>query len=564
MSNATETIETTKPDAPPPSPSDFWTDLDHLATWAIGRLRRAYEADPEIQKVTARLAKGPAARPVDGEPKPVVKVPAKPAVKGTPVAQAALTLNIGGERVTVPAAGSPLELARAAQSERAVAAAREHARQQQAILSNGNGDSPYDRPRREHPPAQFDADLIARRCRLKARAARWQYERDNLPRDELAAKDAAIIAEARELPDGFLWMCKADACRVRTREAMDLLAGAYETLAEAAELVGSVDADDPDAELPDKETAQLLAEAQSMLHVMLGRTRIGGHPDPDQMAAFVLAREAGKRRQFYLEFLSQADTAEPADHADLRDEIATLRRDRQAHDRKRKGVDKLVGKIRYAAGKLLDAAGDAGEVDADDPQFATVQSALIELVNDHKIAPGDGRLRSELLRLVPRLPAALDPAALDPAARAAFDAVDEYLDRQSPAPDEDDADDDDPLLIKARPLTNGRHVVLIGGQPVEVHRRRIEEKLGLGSLRWVRVEHGESFDAAERELRKAEVSLAIVMTRFRSHRDGPAARLVCKDRGIPLVELPAGFNWRSVAHHVLDQAADRLSPGEAA
>jgi hypothetical protein len=235
--------------------------------------------------------------------------------------------------------------------------------------------------REERVAQPFEADLVAVRCRLKARAARWQYEREKLDRDETVRRDGLLIGEARQLPDGYLWMCRADQCRTRAREAMDLLAGAFETVADAAELVGRFDPSD-EASIPDEARVQLLAEAQSMLHVMVGRTRVGAGFDGDQMAAFVAAREVGRRTRAFLRYLAVDDAADPEQAPELRARIARLREGEPSEDDEARRLEvKHLSKLRYAAGKLT-ALGPEVVIDPDDPHLAALAEAVRALEPD--------------------------------------------------------------------------------------------------------------------------------------------------------------------------------------
>lgn len=530
-----------------------FSQLAALAASAVRVLREAYERDDAFRAAVSDVLKHTEPhRPADGHarPSPSSATPRRPAsVNGPSQAKLDLPLHFGGANVRVTATGSPAEL-----------------RQAEATSSTpAPAPAPANTPARpsgeaQRPTTYFDAGLVARRCRLKARAARWQYERDALPRDEMVAGDEAIIREAKSLLDCFTWMCSPSLCRTRTREAMDLVAGAYEVVADAAELVGSVDHNSSEeTAFPDRPAVELLAEAQSMLHVILARTRSGTGVDTDQLAAFILARETGKRRHYRLQYLALDDPADPAEHAALRTDIARLRAEREDCDRRRRSRDNLLNKVAYEAGKLLDLGAP---LDTASRHFRTI-GETVETLLAEGLAPSDPRLRDALLPLLPLLPTNLPENHLSPALRRAFDAVDDYLDRVE---DDDEADPtspsprrgDDALRARARRLAEGRHAVLLGGQPIERHRESIERELGLQSLTWLGVEHGKPFDAAERELRREEVSLAFLMTRWRSHRDGPAVRAVTRERNIPLVELPAGYNWRTVAHHLTEQAGDRL------
>lgn len=522
-----------------------------MAAAAVRVLREAYETDDAFRATVREFLKHTEPRrPADSQGQAAAEAPRQPAaVRGPSQAKLDLPLNVGGASVRVTATGSPDEL-------------------RQAETPPAPPEAPPPIPTRfvgdaSRPATTFEADLIAQRCRLKARAARWQYERDTLPREDLVAGDEAIIREAKSLPECFTWMCNPNLCRTRTREAMDLVAGAYEAVADAAELVGSVDLESPDeTDFPDRPAVELLAEAQSMLHVILARVRSGSGIDTDQLIAFRLAKETGKRRRFYLHHLAQNDPADPAEHAALRSDIARLRSEREETDRQRRSRSNLVKKIAYEVGKLTELGAP---LDPAGRHFVTVRETVDALIADG-VAPSDVRLREALLPLMSLMSAEIAEEHVSPALRRVLDAIDDYLDRvdeEAEAETHEPAERhrDEVLRAQARRLAEGRHAVLLGGQPIERHRESIERELGLKSLTWLRVEHGKSFDAAERELRREEVSLAFVMTRWRSHRDGPAARAVARERDIPLIELPAGYNWRTVAHHLTEQAGDRLGEG---
>ena len=372
----------TPPTQPPPSPeqADLWTDLRGLAVAAVDVLRDAYYRDARFRRAADRLLK------------PGVAAPPQPA---SPVPHPTAAPDLRPQ----PAEAAP-------------------------------------RPARERA-THFDASLVCARARLKAKAARWQYEREKLDRDTVQRGDLEIIESAKAMPDAFLWMCKVGACRTRLPESMDRLANAYEALADAAETVGSFDfltGDEPDDEadagLPDAEAVQLLAEAQSMLHVMLGRTRIGGSADPDQMAAFIAAREVGRRGRHYFNHLALDDAADPARAGELRERIAGHRSGKPAASAvpcERRREHNLVGKVRYAVGKLLDAhAAEDDDLDLANPHFAAIAGAVEELAQlGHGADEPD--LRDALVPLVDRLPDDLDERFVNDTMMAAIEAIDDYL-----------------------------------------------------------------------------------------------------------------------------------------
>jgi hypothetical protein len=84
-----------------------------------------------------------------------------------------------------------------------------------------------------------------------------------------------------------------------------------------------------------------------------------------------------------------------------------------------------------------------------------------------------------------------------------------------------------------RPEWRGKRVALVGGLPNEVTRDRVEQGLGLESLRWFesyrsRDEH----DKVEATLRNGNVDAVLLLVRYSSHRIGEV-RDLCRARGIP-------------------------------
>ncbi len=377
-SDAAPETSTHSPTPATPQQADLWTDLRGLAVAAVDVLRDAYYRDARFRRAADKLLKpgSTAASPPSPPPPP----PPPAAAQSHPVALSAEPARPVRERAT-----------------------------------------------------HFDAKLVCARARLKARAARWQYEREKLDRDTVQRGDIEIIEAAKAMPDAFLWMCKVGACRTRLPESMDRLADAYEALADAAEAVGSFDfatsdegEEEADADLPNANAVQLLAEAQSMLHVMLGRTRIGGSADPDQMAAFIASREVGRRGRHYFNHLALDDAADPARAGELRERIRDHRSGKSPLSDERRREHNLVGKVRYAVGKLLDGHGDETDIDLSNPHFTAVATAIEELSQlGHE--PTQPDLRDALVPLVDRLPDDLDEQYVSDTMLQAIEAIDEFL-----------------------------------------------------------------------------------------------------------------------------------------
>ncbi len=272
----------------------------------------------------------------------------------------------------------------------------------------------------------FDADLVAKRCRLKAAAARWQTQRESLDREAVRPGDELILNMGRDLPDCYLWMCNVSKCRTRSEAAMQRVAAAYEALAEAADLVGPVDLATltGDSTDPSGDHVQLVAEAQSMLHVVLGDVRTGGGFDADQMSAYVLAKEVGGRRRTFFHFLARDDRADPTTSGDLRQRIADA--DLDAPQRTQARVSALLLHLR----QIIDGAAES--VDAADTDLAWARYDTNELVAAG-LSAEDHRLTSAVAGLISRIPTDADDSILGGPLADALDQAESQPQAASPA-----------------------------------------------------------------------------------------------------------------------------------
>jgi hypothetical protein len=409
----------------------------------------------------------------------------------------------------------------------------------------------------------FEPAEIATRCRFKAEATRWQSERSRRldSGEDVSEGDRELVARARA-SNTYLWMVSPNKWRERSEDSFRVVAGCYDALADAVEVMGLADRLGREQEAAMK----LLAEAQSSVRAAVEDYASTGR-DEDQEITFGWLRRETDVRRVYVEYMQLDRPAPPDNYADLRQRIAELRQALDGVRGRDQSLKEAIQKIKYHANKLAQRPpGELARPDSGDVDFDRIAAAA-ETVIDAGVPPTDLRLREALLPAIDRfVDSNVEGAddALPPALARIVGAVQDYLDQREADAEADSIDaaesteDADPLIATARQLAAGRDAVLIGGVPSEPHRRRLERGLDLRSLNWIRIEHHESFDAAASSIRRPGVGLVLLMTRWRSHRDGPAARALCKELGIPLVELPAGYNLRQVAHRIVEQ----MSPDE--
>ena len=390
-----------------------------------------------------------------------------------------------------------------------------------------------------HP---IDLAAVARRLRLKADACRVL----------LGEMDEAAVVAARNRADASTRLWPLELESPAPGDVRDL-AGCYSTTADAADLARTVEAD-PKLEGRLGDALHLLAEAQSSIRDAIEVFPDAPRRDEDQFAVYNWLRDVTHDRRVKIErFMTIAPVAPRGNWPDVQGRVAAAAAPLADRGRRQKALKK----VQYHAEKVAKSDADAADGEWD-RLYAAVDAAV-----DAGVPPSDLTLRAALLPLAEEWPEVEPPKNV----RLVLDEIDQYRAEHDAA--EADAEavhqrPPSPTLLAARDLLAGRTAVLIGGLPRESHRANLIRALELSDLHWLKVLHHQSLEAAVLpEVRRPEVSVVFVMTRWRSHAVGPAVRKWAKEFGKTLVELPAGYSPEQVAHQVMNQASRELGAAAA-
>ncbi|AMV29366.1 hypothetical protein VT84_33535 [Gemmata sp. SH-PL17] len=394
-----------------------------------------------------------------------------------------------------------------------------------------------------HGIVPVDLAVIARRCHLKAEAARVTAARK---RGDTTAVPNDLIQQANELPDCDLWMLHPGDY-VDAPKAWEDLGGAFAVGAEAATLLAALrDLPDTLAERHRERVLYAGAEAQALMWA--GVLDVHRRADNDQVHLFVHIREYARNAHIYINRYLKKEDRVSADQwpallsrlAVLRDELAEARG--KARHRE-KGLMNLKYKLRKMADVPMNAAGEWPRV-----------LELLEEVVGVGVPASNADIRELLLPVLDTLPEDQEPG---PNAERVFSAVNEYLaTRPAPAPN---AGTEEPAveIRSVAELLRGRQVVLIGGVERNVARRSIEHAFGLSGLNWVSTRPHESVTVFEPAVARAEVAVVLLAIRWASHSYGDV-KGYCEKYGKPMVYLTGGYNPNQIAHQILTQVGDRL------
>jgi hypothetical protein len=385
--------------------------------------------------------------------------------------------------------------------------------------------------------------VVARRCRLKADAARHVAARK---RGEAPGDPDELIRRAGALPDCDLWMLYPGDY-VDAAKAWDDLAGAFSAGAEAAELLALL------KELPEPLAGHhrervLYAAAESQAMVWAGLLDVHRRADHDQIHLFVHVREEARRAQIYVSRYLRRDDRAAADAwpallariTELKARLGDARGKAKARD---KGLNSLKYKLRKMGESPTTAAGEWPRV-----------LELLEEVVAAGLPPSNADVRELLLPVLDTLPEDQEPG---PNAERVFRAVNEFV-ASRPAPAQmPDAEEPSPEVREAAELLRGREAVLIGGVERPAARRAIERAFGLAHVNWVSTRPHESVTVFEPAVARPNVAVVLLAIRWASHSYGDV-KDYCDKYGKPMVYLTGGYNPNQVAHQILAQVGDRL------
>jgi len=397
------------------------------------------------------------------------------------------------------------------------------------------------------PPARDwsrELELASRSARIKSRGCEWVARAG--PPDERAQ----ILVEARAQPRCWVWALDPSVPEPSS-SVLDLCARAYANFAVAIDVVRLVPTWASGEEEPDRDALFLLAEAQSALRGALRAADL--EHDDDQMTVFRWLKEQTSRHRVYVDrFMRLDDVADPARWDDLAERLDELEERVSRSEALRRARRKLSGKLAYQLGHLDRAADDATRRGA----WSDILRTLDEWVRT-PLPPSARELCEGLAPVVDDLP---DGLALGDASQQVLEAVDRWIAaQQERAADVGDAPVA-PLTVEVREvraLLAGRVAILIGGEKRDRERSRLERDLGLSELRWLSTRPHRSIDPLVGEIQRPEVALVLVASRWSDHAFAEL-KTASEKAGKIFVKLPGGYGTNQVAHHVVNQASERL------
>jgi transposase-like protein len=399
---------------------------------------------------------------------------------------------------------------------------------------------------------------IQGKCAVKSEACHWALERMTLRQDgadmetEIRPRDREVQSKANVYDSCYLWMSGLFSPTPETAEAWVNLAENFQTLASIAEVLQDVLTHQDVSGLLLEDSVDLAAEVQSALRIAV--QDVGQRYDPDQIAFFRWLRQFANIQQIFIQrHMRESDPADPAAWTDMQERIAQLDEKRQTARNVEKRRKKLLGKVRYHAGKVSKAEGEGDEND-----WARIAESVDALIEDG-LAPSNKDLRNCLMPIVDDLP---DLAQDTPNFSLVLREIDRY---QACAPAVGGGPPErlpGPELEEARSLLAGKTLVIIGGEERPEAKGNLEQQLALKEAIWVPGNHHQSVLEFKPYVEREDVHLVCLLIKWSSHGFGDV-KSFCDACDKPLVRLPGGYSPNQVAHHVVTQAGKRLRSGQA-
>jgi hypothetical protein len=411
--------------------------------------------------------------------------------------------------------------------------------------------------------ADDDLPVIARRCELKAAAARARaaWLRESESSESARPLDMrALIAEAKKLPDSFLWMADRWRLEDATSYDLDTLADSFGALDEALGWIVAL-MNSENVRKPSDWASALYAAAEAQSGVRLACTAVGFENDRDQLRAFHWLRATARNEMIYLRHMSKDDPPDLDDIPSLRDRIRESRDALARIQQRERDHDQLLKRVQYHARRVLPENHDPRGVSPTHTQEWDGLERALQAWADANLAPSDVSLREVLLPLAQVIP---DGRMWSDAADLAWREVLEHIERESERIEESAPVRQVPEHVReAAALLRGRTVALIGGVPRVDAQIRLKRDLELEELIWVETRAHQSTSPFEPVISRPEVNIVLLAIRWASHSFSEIDTL-CARLEKPLVRLPRGYNPSEVARQILAQASGKLASLETA
>jgi hypothetical protein len=412
------------------------------------------------------------------------------------------------------------------------------------------------------PPDITDEDLpwIARRCRLKAEAARWAGDRERRHYEgityapEAETQLRSLIVRAKEMPECFLWMTQRSAPIPRDLSCYDDLAGCYIAAAQAIALLDDLlEQNELNSEFFER-ALYLAAEAQSSIRSAT-LTLDPPPKDSDQFKLFLWLKSVARDEEILISrYMRLDDPADPTQWQDLQDRIVHLDAQIQHFRDRGKRYQNRFKQISYHLDVIRKGRKRPKRPDQTH-DWEKVLEAIEELVQDG-LPPSNRDLRDLLIDEVDQIeiPEGQEPT---PGVRQVLREIDRYLATRAEHDVAQVLETPSIEMQQAANLLRGRSVMLIGGTRRPEAARALEEAFDLKELIWEETREHQTTSVFETNVARDDVALVILAIRWSSHSFGDVKQF-CDQYDKPLVRLPAGYNPHQVAYHIMQQVADRL------
>jgi hypothetical protein len=407
---------------------------------------------------------------------------------------------------------------------------------------------------RQPPPATpavtyevLESSVILKRVAIKRAAVllaleRAAQSRSGEPLTPRAHAFAALIKQAREQPNCYLWMCHG-MHEKREPEEWRRVLNCFQALERALRLTEQVLHDTtqearllPSLLLLAEAKSALISEGQSVFHI----------DDADAIDTHEFLCATGyERRVFINRFMTAADPADPELVPALLDRIAELEyivtQDAQERDQRRQ----LLNRVKY---ELKQAGGDMAESAL---HWQKVVEAVTALVKSGLPASHAG-LRDLLLPTLENLPDE-QTVPLSDAFRDVLRAIDihEAL-REQTADAPAFPATVTPEVERAREALKDGTMVIIGGDCRQESRRAIMRAFQLKEVNWIETRPHETSTQFEPAVARPEVRAVLLAIRWSSHSYGDV-KSYCDRHDKPLVRLPRGYGINQIAHEICQQ-----------